>query len=100
MQAQGACRTGPDRKELSHTKTNRRNLGNDDKTVHSDNTHQGENFMKLTRRDFFKGVGAGTALAGLGTMARPAPALAKTASTSRAAPMSRSLDDAEVAGLE
>ena len=32
--------------------------------------------MKLTRRDFFKGVGAGTALAGLGSLARPAPAAA------------------------
>ena len=43
--------------------------------------------MKLTRRDFFKGVGAGTALAGLSSMARPAPAAAKTAARSTAAPM-------------
>ena len=42
--------------------------------------------MKLTRRDFFKGVGAGTALAGLSGMARPAPAAAKTAARSTAAP--------------
>ena len=47
--------------------------------------------MKLTRRDFFKGVGAGTALAGLSSMARPAPAAAKTAARSTAAPMSRSM---------
>ena len=38
--------------------------------------------MKLTRRDFFKGVGAGTALAGLSSMARPAPAAAKAAARS------------------
>ena len=47
--------------------------------------------MKLTRRDFFRGVGAGTALAGLSSMARPAPAAAKTAARSTAAPMSRSM---------
>ena len=47
--------------------------------------------MKLTRRNFFKGVGAGTALAGLGSMARPAPAAAKATARSTAAPMSRSM---------
>ena len=46
--------------------------------------------MKLTRRDFFKGVGAGTALAGLSGMARPAPAAAKVAARGTAAPISRS----------
>jgi arylsulfatase len=55
--------------------------------------------MKLTRRAFVKGLGAGTALAGLGTMARPAPALAKTAATSRAAPMSRPMTREMASGL-
>ena len=32
--------------------------------------------MKLSRRDFVKGFGAGVALAGLSSMARPAPAAA------------------------
>jgi arylsulfatase A-like enzyme len=45
--------------------------------------------MKLSRRDFVKGVGAGAALAGLSGMARPAPAAAETAAASRAAAMSR-----------
>lgn len=49
--------------------------------------------MKLTRRNFVKGLGAGTALAGLGSMARPASAAAKTVTTSAsgAAPLARSM---------
>ncbi len=55
--------------------------------------------MKLTRRDFVKGVGAGTALAGLSSMARPAPAEAKTASRSSVAPMPREMKSALLARL-
>ena len=56
--------------------------------------------MKLTRRDFFKGVGAGTALAGLSGMARPAPVAAKTASGSTAAPLPREMASALLARLQ
>ena len=56
--------------------------------------------MKLTRRNFFKGVGAGTALAGLGSMARPAPVAAKTVSGSTAAPLPREIASALLARLQ
>ncbi len=56
--------------------------------------------MKLTRRDFFKGVGAGTALAGLSGMARPAPVAAKTVSGSTAAPLPREMASALLARLQ
>ena len=56
--------------------------------------------MKLTRRDFFKGVGAGTALAGLGSLARPAPAEAKAAAKSTAAPMPREMESVLLARLQ
>ena len=48
--------------------------------------------MKLTRRAFVKGVGAGTALAGLGAVARPAPAAAAAPARNTAAPMPREME--------
>jgi len=56
--------------------------------------------MKLTRRDFFKGVGAGTALVGLGSMARPAPAAARMAARGTAAPMPREMKSVLLARLQ
>ena len=56
--------------------------------------------MKLTRRNFFKGVAAGTALAGLSGMARPAPVAAKTVSGSTAAPLPREIASALLARLQ
>ena len=56
--------------------------------------------MKLTRRNFVKGVGVGTALAGLSGMVRPAPAAAKTAARSTAAPMSREMESVLLARLQ
>ena len=48
--------------------------------------------MKLTRRDFVKGVGAGTAFAGLSGTVRSAPAKAAVDAKIAAAPMPRDLE--------
>ena len=56
--------------------------------------------MKLSRRDFVKGVGAGTALAGLGGMARPERAEAKAEAKLTAAPMPREMESDLLARLQ
>ena len=56
--------------------------------------------MKLTRRNFFKGVGAGTALAGLGSLARPAPAAARVVTRGTAALMPRGMKSVLLARLQ
>ena len=56
--------------------------------------------MKLSRRDFVKGVGAGTALAGLSGIARPERAEAKAEAKLTAAPMPREMESVLLDRLE